>query len=136
MNNNFKALNVNMPGYKYNYNDILAALTISQSLPKNIGTVIVKHANPCGVSIKKNKLDSYKSALSCDPISAFGGIVACNFKISKSLALELNKIFFEIIIANGFEKNALRVLKTKKNLRLIDASKFSLSGSSKLNLEF
>jgi len=117
-----------------NYNDIFSALAISKSLPKDKGSVIVKHANPCGVSILNNKIDSFKSALSCDPISAFGGIVACNFKISKSLALELNKIFFEIIIANGFEKNALRVLKTKKNLRLIDASKFSLSGSSKLNL--
>ena len=66
-----------------NYNDIFAALTISKSLPKNNGTVIVKHANPCGVSIKKNHLESYISALKCDPISAFGGIVSCNFKITK-----------------------------------------------------
>ena len=49
-----------------NYNDIFAALTISKSLPKNTGTVIVKHANPCGVSIKKNHLESYKSAFICD----------------------------------------------------------------------
>ena len=63
-----------------NYNDIFSALTISKSLPKNIGTVIVKHANPCGVSIHKNHKKSYQLALACDPISAFGGIVSCNYK--------------------------------------------------------
>ena len=97
-----------------NYNDIFAALTISKSLPKNTGTVIIKHANPCGVSIKKNHLESYKSALACDPISAFGGIVSCNFKVTKSLALELNKLFLEVIIADNFDANALKILKTKK----------------------
>jgi len=108
-----------------NYNDIFSALTISKSLPKNTGTVIVKHANPCGVSINKNHLLSYKLALSCDPISAFGGIVSCNFKISKNIALELNKLFLEVIIANGFEKDALKLLKKKKNLRLIDATNYA-----------
>jgi len=110
-----------------NYNDILSALEISKSLPKNTGTVIVKHANPCGVSIHKNNLKSYESALACDPISAFGGIVSCNFKITKSIAIELNKIFLEVIIANGFDKNSLRILKSKKNIRLIDASNYSLN---------
>jgi phosphoribosylaminoimidazolecarboxamide formyltransferase/IMP cyclohydrolase len=85
-----------------NYNDIFAALTISKSLPKNTGAVIVKHATPCGVSIKNNNLESYKSALACDPISAYGGIVSCNFRITKRLAFELNKIFIEVIIANKF----------------------------------
>ncbi len=109
-----------------NYNDIFAALTISKSLPKNTGTVIVKHTNPCGVSIKKNHLESYKSAFACDPISAFGGIVSCNFKITKLLALELSEIFLEVIIANNFDSNALKILKKKKNLRLIDASNYKL----------
>jgi len=108
-----------------NYNDIFSALTISKSLPKNTGTVIVKHANPCGVSINKNHLKSYKSALACDPISAFGGIVSCNFKINKNLASELNKLFLEVIIANGFDSDALKLLKKKKNLRLIDASNYN-----------
>ncbi len=116
-----------------NYNDILTALTISKSLPKNTGTVIVKHANPCGVSILKNSLESYKSALACDPISAFGGIVSCNFKINQKLAKELNNIFLEVIVANGFDKNALKILKTKKNLRLIDASNFSTNENLKFN---
>jgi phosphoribosylaminoimidazolecarboxamide formyltransferase/IMP cyclohydrolase len=109
-----------------NYNDIFAALTISKSFPKNIGTVIVKHANPCGVSKKKNHIESYKSALACDPISAFGGIISCNYKISKNLAVELNKLFLEVIIGNNFDAGALKILKAKKNLRLIDASNYSL----------
>ena len=108
-----------------NYNDIFAALTISKSLPRNIGTVIVKHANPCGVSIKKNHLESYLSALACDPVSAFGGIVSCNFKVTKNLAIELNKLFLEVIVANSFEAGALKILKTKKNLRLMDASNYT-----------
>ena len=109
-----------------NYNDILSALTISKTLPKNTGTVIVKHSNPCGVSINKNKIESYRDALKCDPTSAFGGIVSCNYKITKSLALELNKIFLEVIIGNGFDNDALKILKSKKNLRLIDAENFVL----------
>ena len=109
-----------------NYNDIFSALTISKTLPKNTGTVIVKHANPCGVSINKNKIESYRDALKCDPTSAFGGIVSCNYRITKSLALELNKIFLEVIIGNGFDNDALKILKSKKNLRLIDAENFVL----------
>ena len=106
-----------------NYNDIFSALNISKTLPKNLGTIIIKHANPCGVSINKNKINSYKEALACDPISAFGGIVSCNFIVNKKLAIELNKIFLEVVIGLGFEKEALKILKKKKNLRIIDSSK-------------
>ena len=116
-----------------NYNDIFAALTISKSLPKNTGTVIVKHGNPCGVSALKNNLDSYKSALQSDPISAFGGIVSCNYIITQKIAFMLSKIFLEVIIANGFDKKALKILKSKKNLRLIDSSKISFNEIWKFN---
>jgi phosphoribosylaminoimidazolecarboxamide formyltransferase/IMP cyclohydrolase len=116
-----------------NYNDIFSALTISKSLPKNSGTVIVKHANPCGVSIHKNNLKSYQLALACDPVSAFGGIVSCNFTITKTLALELNNIFLEVIIANGFDTHALKILKKKKNLRLINASHFLMKNFIRFN---
>ncbi len=116
-----------------NYNDIFSALTISKSLPRNTGTVIVKHANPCGVSALKNKIESYKSALACDPVSAFGGIVSCNFKITHALAIELNKMYIEVIVANGFDKSALKILKLKKNLRLIDASDFSFDEILRFN---
>ena len=131
-NLNIEQINGKQLSYN-NYNDIFSALTISKSLPRNTGTVIVKHANPCGVSVLKNNLESYKSALACDPTSAFGGIVSCNFKITQSLALELNKIFIEVIVANGFDKNAIKVLKKKKNLRIIDASNYSLNETLKFN---
>ena len=125
-NNSLKINQIHGKELSYNnYNDIFSALTISKSLPKNTGTVIVKHANPCGVSINNNHLESYKLALSCDPISAFGGIVSCNFKIDKKIAEELNKLFLEVIIANGFDREALKQLKKKKNLRLIDSSNYS-----------
>ena len=116
-----------------NYNDIFSALTISKSLPTNVGTVIVKHANPCGVSINKDNLKSYKLALACDPVSAFGGIVACNFQINKTLAIELNNIFLEVVIANGFDVAAIKILKNKKNLRLIDATNFKIKDLVRFN---
>ncbi len=106
-----------------NYNDLYSALSISKTLPRNRGVAIIKHANPCGVSINQNKIKSFKEALESDPISAYGGIVSCNFKLNISLAKEINKIFFEVIIANGFDKKSVKLLKKKKNLRLIDSSK-------------
>ena len=125
-NNSLKINQIHGKQLSYNnYNDIFSALTISKSLPKNTGTVIVKHANPCGVSINKDNIKSYKLALACDPVSAFGGIVSCNFKINKNLAIELNKLFLEVIISNGFDKEALKLLKKKKNLRLVDAANYS-----------
>jgi phosphoribosylaminoimidazolecarboxamide formyltransferase/IMP cyclohydrolase len=75
--------------------------------------------------VNSDRLISYRSALACDPISAFGGVVSCNFKITKNLAIELNKLFLEVIIASGFDKDALKLLTKKKNLRLIDATNYS-----------
>ena len=108
-----------------NYNDIYSALSILESLKKNKGAVIIKHSNPCGVSIDSNQITSFKNAVNCDPVSAFGGVVGINSIISKKLALELNKIFFEIIISKGFKKDALKVLKKRKNVRLIKCNKYS-----------
>ena len=112
-----------------NYNDIYSALAILSSFKKNEGTAIIKHANPCGVSAEKNQIKSFKDSLICDPISAFGGVVAINSVISKKLSLELNKVFFEVIIAKGFKKDALRILKKRKNIRLIDFNKFYLANN-------
>ena len=115
-----------------NYNDLFAAINLSKSLPKNRGTVIVKHSNPCGVSINKNKINSLKEALNCDPISAFGGIISFNFRINKNIALELKNLFVEIIIGHGFDKEALKILKKKKNLRIIDSSYIKLDAEQSL----
>ena len=109
-----------------NYNDIFASLQILNTLKKNSGTVIIKHANPCGVSENKDPLTSFKNAYASDPISAFGGVIACNFKINKKIASEINKNFLEVILAKGFDKESLEILKRKKNLRVIDISNFKL----------
>tara|TARA_B100001250_G_scaffold341791_1_gene309898 strand:- start:421 stop:1962 length:1542 start_codon:yes stop_codon:yes gene_type:complete len=119
-----------------NYNDIFSALNISKTLPNDCGTVIVKHSNPCGVSINKNNLKSFNEALACDPISAFGGIISCNFRINKMLAFELNKLFLEVIIGNGFNKDAIAILKRKKNVRIIDASNLKLKNLNKIVSNF
>jgi len=107
-----------------NYNDMFASLEILNSLKKNSGTVIIKHANPCGVSENKSTLISFKNAYASDPISAFGGVIACNYKIDKKIASEINKNFLEVILAKGFNKESLEILKRKKNLRIIDISNF------------
>ncbi len=109
-----------------NYNDIFASLEILSSIKKNYSTVIIKHANPCGVATHKSSLTSFKNAYASDPISAFGGIVACNFKINDKIAKEINKNFYEVILAKSFDKNALKILKKRKNLRIIDISSFKI----------
>jgi len=111
-----------------NYNDIYSALSILSTFKKREGTVIIKHNNPCGVSAENNQMRSFKNALACDPISSFGGVVAINSIITKNLALELSKIFFEVIISKGFKKDAFKILKKSKNIRLINFNKFNLTG--------
>ena len=116
-----------------NYNDIFSAICISKSLPKGTGTVIVKHANPSGVSIHKDKIKSFKLALKSDPISAYGGIVSCNFRIDKKIAKELNKIFLEVIIGIGISEEALNEFKKRKNLRVIDSKNFKVENFQNIN---
>ena len=115
-----------------NYNDMFASLQILDSLKRNSGTVIIKHANPCGVSENKIPLTSFKNAYASDPISAFGGVIACNYKIDKKIAVEINKNFLEVIMAKGFNKESLDILKKKKNLRIIDITNFKLKGVSSI----
>ena len=117
-----------------NYNDMFASLEILNSLQKKPGTVIVKHANPCGVSEHKNPLISFKNAFASDPISAFGGVIACNFKITKKIAAEINKKFLEVILAKGFDRESLMILNKKKNLRIIDITRFKLKNISSLKI--
>ncbi len=117
-----------------NYNDMFAGLEILSSEKRRPTTVIIKHANPCGVAANKSPLQSFKNSQSSDPISAFGGIVACNYKINLSVAREISKTFFEVILAKGFDKIALKLLKKKKNMRIIDISKFKIKNN--LSLKF
>ena len=117
-----------------NYSDIFTSLKILLNLEKTPSTVIVKHANPSGVSTNKSRISSFKNAYNCDPLSAFGGVIACNFKINDKIAKEINKNFLEVILANGFEKNALKILKQKKNMRIIDISKYKLKNNTTLKV--
>ncbi len=112
-----------------NYNDMFASLDILESLKKKANTVIIKHGNPCGVSANEYPIKSFLNAYACDPVSAFGGVIACNYKINSKLADEITKNFLEVILAKGFDLNALNILKKKKNLRIIDISKYKTKTS-------
>lgn len=83
--------------------------------------VIVKHATPCGVAYGKNLVEAYERALSADPSSAFGGIIAFNEKLDKEVAIKLSNLFVEVIVAPAFSQDALKVLQGKKNCRVIEA---------------
>jgi len=80
---------------------------------------IIKHANPCGVAIGASLTDTYLRALACDPVSAFGGIVACNRKLDGAAAEEIVKIFTEVVIAPDADEDAQAIFAKKKNLRLL-----------------
>ena len=110
------------------YNNLLdldAAINIAyQSSSKENICTIVKHNIPCGGAIKKRQKDSYLKALAGDPLSAFGGIVAFNQKLKLETAKHIVKSFYEVVAAPGFEKNAIKLLQTKKNLRILKVKKF------------
>ncbi|MEM9517469.1 MAG: bifunctional phosphoribosylaminoimidazolecarboxamide formyltransferase/IMP cyclohydrolase [Actinomycetota bacterium] len=84
--------------------------------------VVVKHANPCGVAVADNATDAYVRANACDPVSAFGGIVAINRSVPASLATALIEVFTEVVVAPSFDDDALEILASKKNLRVISAN--------------
>ena len=108
-------------GKELSYNniiDLVAANNLVNELDKN-SCAIIKHTNPCGAAIGNNALDAYEKALSCDPVSAFGGIVAFNLEVDEETAVKLNEIFTEVIIAPSYSEKALDILKKKKNRRII-----------------
>jgi phosphoribosylaminoimidazolecarboxamide formyltransferase/IMP cyclohydrolase len=81
--------------------------------------VIVKHMNPCGAALGESLEEAYGKALACDPVSAFGGIVAVNSTLNEAIASELVKIFLEVIIAPSADKDALAILAAKPNVRVL-----------------
>ncbi|MEM1334263.1 MAG: bifunctional phosphoribosylaminoimidazolecarboxamide formyltransferase/IMP cyclohydrolase [Actinomycetota bacterium] len=84
--------------------------------------VVVKHANPCGVALGDDIAAAYVAATACDPVSAFGGIVAANRTVTAAMAAPLSEVFTEVVVAPGFDDAALEILGAKKNLRTISAS--------------
>ena len=101
-----------------NLTDVNGALKIAASFDDEPAVCIVKHGNPCGFAIKETLLESYTEALRCDPVSAFGGVVAVNGIVTKALAEKMNEIFLEVIIAADFEADAVAVFEKKKRIKL------------------
>lgn len=101
-----------------NYLDTHSAVLLAAEFNEPV-CVIVKHNNPCGVATGDNLQDAYKKAFACDPVSAFGGIIAFNRSVDRKTAEDVILTFYEVIIAPDFEPEALEVFGTKKNLRVI-----------------
>ncbi|MFC1501566.1 bifunctional phosphoribosylaminoimidazolecarboxamide formyltransferase/IMP cyclohydrolase [Elusimicrobiota bacterium] len=101
-----------------NYMDLESAWRIVNEFSKT-ACAIIKHNNPCGCAEGRSVIDAYKKALSCDSVSAFGGIVAVNKEIDEKTAIEIIKLFTECIIAPSYNKKALKVFESKKNLRVL-----------------
>lgn len=108
-------------GKELSYNNILdlvAAVELNESLGK-FGCSIIKHQNPCGAAIGSSTLDAYNKALSCDPVSAFGGIVVFNETVDIETAEKVHPLFLEVLSAPGYTDEALALLMKKKNRRLL-----------------
>jgi phosphoribosylaminoimidazolecarboxamide formyltransferase/IMP cyclohydrolase len=88
---------------------------------EELACAIIKHTNPAGAALGKTGEEAYRRALACDPVSAFGGIVAFNSRVDEAAARAVIEIFTEVIIAPGYDEAALKVLQDKKNLRVLDA---------------
>jgi phosphoribosylaminoimidazolecarboxamide formyltransferase/IMP cyclohydrolase len=109
-----------------NFNDADAALELVSEFRDGPPTVvIVKHANPCGVASADTLLDAYRAAFACDPVSAFGGIVACNRPLDGATAEAIAEIFTEVVVAPDADQAARNVFARKKNLRLLLCGAFA-----------
>ncbi len=125
ISNYFNQLN----GKEISYNNMLdidAAIHLINDFEEPT-IAIIKHNNACGLASRPNLIDAWKDALAADPVSAFGGIIISNRIIDDDTALEINSLFFEIIIAPDFEKNALELLKSKKNRIILQRKDFVLN---------
>ncbi len=105
-----------------NYVDSEAAWNLVQDFDE-LAVTIIKHTNPSGVGTGASNPEAYKRALSTDPVSAFGGIVALNHKVDAETASAINEVFTEVVVAPDFDADALEIFKTKKNLRVLRVAK-------------
>lgn len=105
-------------GKELSYNnlvDVDAAINLVAEFEGETAFVIIKHTNACGVATGQSVAEAYQKAFQADTISAFGGVLACNKTIDAAAATEINKLFFEILIAPGYDDEALKMLQGKKN---------------------
>lgn len=118
-------------GKELSYNNLLdidSAVSLVLDFPKNETVfAIIKHNNACGFSFGTDALDAYKKALSCDPLSAFGGILCCNQIIDESASAEIDKLFFEVIIAPAFTQKSIEILQNKKNRIILELKNSEIS---------
>jgi phosphoribosylaminoimidazolecarboxamide formyltransferase/IMP cyclohydrolase len=102
-----------------NFLDIEAALSLVDEFSETT-VIIIKHNNACGVASKSDITEAWKAALACDPVSAYGGVIVTNAPVDSSVAAEIDKLFFEIIIAPQYSCEALEILKQKKNRIILE----------------
>ncbi len=129
---NLEAIFTKHQGKELSYNNLLdvdSTLALLNEFKTSTGCtfVIVKHNNACGVATRNTVLEAWTDALSCDPVSAFGGVLACNHPIDLAAAKEINELFFEVLIAPKYETAALELLKIKTHrivLEMVDDTGF------------
>ena len=126
---------IQLNGKEISYNNLLdidASLDLLRDLDSTKAVFLIhKHNNPCGVAIRDLITEAYEDALACDNISAFGGVLTSNKKIDKKTADQINKLFFEILIAPDFDDDALDLLKSRKNRILIKLNKIPIKNIQK-----
>ena len=116
-----------LQGKELSYNNLLdleAALAAVKEHDE-VACVVIKHNTPCGVSLGKTPAEAFARARACDPVSAFGGIVALNRPVDAAAAKELTDLFLECVIAPGYDDAARAALAAKKNLRLLEAPRLA-----------
>lgn len=116
-------------GKELSYNNLLdvdAAVNLINEFNETT-FIVLKHNNACGVASRENLVDAWKDALMGDPVSAFGGVLITNKEIDLETAIEINKLFYEVLIAPSFSKKSLELLKTKKNRVLLKQKKIILA---------
>lgn len=104
-----------------NYTDGDAALRAAYDHERPC-VAIIKHANPCGIAVADDVAEAHRKAHACDPVSAFGGVIAVNRPVTVELAKQIVPIFTEVVLAPGYEEGALEVLSAKKNLRVLEVA--------------
>ena len=132
--NNFRALKGEASFN--NMTDINGALMLATSFDDAPAVAIIKHANPCGFAVKDTLLESYVAALKCDPISAYGGVVAINGTLDEELAKKINEIYVEVIIAANVDDAALKVFESKKRIKIFTQdNKFLVRANDKFDFK-
>ena len=102
-----------------NYTDADAAVRAAYDQGEATTVVVVKHANPCGIAVDEDVAKAHAKAHACDPVSAYGGVIATNATVTAAMAAQVKPIFTEVIVAPEYEAEALEILSSKKNLRIL-----------------